>query len=112
MKYTNSVSECRNSGKGCAAVVGGIQYYKDGTWYGMSQWVEEEETVSERLIPVENSIYDILWCSRSPEREVAEKLKKMKNVRLLSSCRIGSKWDSGGAVQTGLGLGDGRGFWG
>jgi hypothetical protein len=29
--------------------VDGIQYFKDGTWYDMTEWIEEEETVSDRL---------------------------------------------------------------
>jgi type III restriction enzyme len=33
-------------------LVDGIQYYKDGTWYDMSEWVEEEEPVSDRLVAV------------------------------------------------------------
>ena len=62
-------------------LVEGIQYYKDGTWYDMTEWVEQEETVSERLIPVENSVYDhIIWQSE-PERRFVEKVKKRNDVR-------------------------------
>jgi type III restriction enzyme len=68
--------------KAVQQLVDGIQYMKDGTWYDMSEWVEEEETVSERLIPVENSIYDHIVVQSETERKFAEKLKKMKNVRL------------------------------
>jgi type III restriction enzyme len=60
----------------------GIQYVKDGTWYDMSEWVEEEETVSERLIPVDNSIYDHIVVQSETEKKFVDKLKKMKNVRL------------------------------
>ena len=63
-------------------LVDGIQYYKDGTWYDMSEWVEEEETVSDRLIPVNNSIYDYIVVQSDTEKKFAEKLKRMKNVRL------------------------------
>ena len=68
--------------KAIQQLVDGIQYEKDGKWYDMSQWVEEEETVSDRLIPVDNSIYDhIVWQSE-PERKFVDKLKKRKDVRL------------------------------
>jgi type III restriction enzyme len=68
--------------KAVQQLVDGIQYLKDGTWYDMSEWVEEEETVSERLIPVDNSIYDHIVVQSETERKFAEKLKRMKNVRL------------------------------
>jgi type III restriction enzyme len=68
--------------KAVQQLVDGIQYYKDGTWYDMSEWVEEEETVSERLIPVDNSIYDYIVVQSEAEKKFAERLKKMKNVRL------------------------------
>jgi type III restriction enzyme len=63
-------------------LVEGIQYHKDGTWYDMTEWVEEEVTVSERLIAVENSIYDHIVVQSDTEKRFVEKLKKMKNVRL------------------------------
>jgi hypothetical protein len=68
--------------KAIQQLVDGIQYYKDGTWYDMSEWVEEEETVSDRLIPVNNSIYDYIVVPSDTEKKFAEKLKRMKNVRL------------------------------
>jgi type III restriction enzyme len=68
--------------KAIQQLVDGIEYAKDGTWYDMSEWVEEEETVSERLIPVANSIYDHVVVQSETERKFAEKLKRMKNVRL------------------------------
>lgn len=62
-------------------LVEGIQYFKDGTWYEMTQWVEEEETVSERLIEVQNSVYDhMIWQSET-ERRFIEKVKKRDDVR-------------------------------
>jgi type III restriction enzyme len=68
--------------KAIKQLVDGIQYEKDGKWYEMSEWVEEEETVSDRLSPVDNSIYDhIVWQSE-PERRFAEKLKRRNDVRL------------------------------
>src|SRR5256885_15208737 len=63
-------------------LVDGIQYFKDGTWYDMTEWVEEEETVSERLIPVENSIYDHIVVQSDIEKKFVEKLRKRSDVRL------------------------------
>ncbi len=63
-------------------LVDGIKYEKDGTWYEMTEWVEHEETISDRLVPVENSIYDQIVVQSSTERNFAEKLKKRKDVRL------------------------------
>ena len=60
----------------------GIQYYKDGTWYDLSEWIEEEETVSDRLIPVANSIYDHIVVQSDTEKRFVEKLKKRSDVRL------------------------------
>jgi type III restriction enzyme len=68
--------------KAIQQLVDGIRYFKDGTWYDMSEWVEEEATVSERLIPVDNSIYDHIVVQSETEKKFAEKLKRMKNVRL------------------------------
>lgn len=68
--------------KAIQQLVDGIQYFKDGTWYSMTEWVEEEETVSDRLIPVTNSIYDHIVVQSETEKKFAEKLKRMKNVRL------------------------------
>jgi type III restriction enzyme len=48
----------------------------------MSEWVEEEVTTTDRLIPVANSIYDhIVWQSET-ERKFTEKLKNRMDVRL------------------------------
>lgn len=68
--------------KAIQQLVDGIQYFKNGTWYDMSEWVEEEETVSDRLIAVSNSIYDFIVVQSDTEKKFAEKLKRMKNVRL------------------------------
>jgi type III restriction enzyme len=68
--------------KAIEQLVNGIQYLKDGTWYDMSEWVEEEETVSDRLIPVDNSIYDHIVVQSETERRFVEKLKKRSDVRL------------------------------
>jgi type III restriction enzyme len=68
--------------KAIQQLVDGIQYEKDGTWYDMTQWVEEEETVSDRLVPVTNSIYDQIVVQSDTEKRFAEKLKKRKDVRL------------------------------
>jgi type III restriction enzyme len=63
-------------------LVDGIQYFKDGTWYEMTEWTEEEETVSDRLIPVDNSIYDQIVVQSETEKKFVEKLKKRTDVRL------------------------------
>lgn len=63
-------------------LVDGIQYFKDGTWYSMMEWVEEEETVSERLVPVNNSIYDHIVVQSETEKRFVEKLKKRTDVKL------------------------------
>ncbi len=68
--------------KAIEQLVEGIQYFKDGTWYDMSQWVEEEETVSDRLIPVDNSIYDHIVVQSDTEKRFVEKLKRRTDVRL------------------------------
>jgi type III restriction enzyme len=68
--------------KAIQQLVDGIQYFKDGTWYDMTEWIEEEETTSERLIPVENSIYDHIVVQSDTEKKFVEKLKKRKDVRL------------------------------
>jgi hypothetical protein len=60
--------------------VDGIQYYKDGTWYDLSEWTEEEETVSDRLIPVVNSTYDHIVVQSDMEKRFVEKLKKRSDV--------------------------------
>jgi type III restriction enzyme len=48
----------------------------------MSEWIEEEETVSERLVPVTNSIYDAIVVQSEVERKFIDKLKKRTDVRL------------------------------
>ena len=63
-------------------LVDGIQYLKDGTWYDMTEWIEEEETISDRLIPVDNSIYDHIVVQSETEKKFVEKLKKRTDVRL------------------------------
>ena len=68
--------------KAIEQLVDGIQYYKDGTWYDLSEWIEEEETVSDRLIPVANSIYDHIVVQSETEKRFVEKLKKRSDVRL------------------------------
>jgi type III restriction enzyme len=68
--------------KAIQQLVDGIKYEKDGTWYDMTEWVEQEETVSDRLVPVENSIYDQIVVQSDTERKFAEKVKRRKDVRL------------------------------
>jgi restriction endonuclease len=99
--------------KAVQQLVDGIQYLKDGTWYDMSEWVEEEETVSERLIAVDNSIYDHIVVQSETEKKFVEKLKKMKNVHLFIKLpnwfKVGN---SGRPIQPGLGHRHGTGLWG
>ena len=66
--------------KALQQLVDGIRYFKDGTWYEMTEWVEEEETVSERLVATDKSIYDHIVVQSEPERRFAERLKRMINV--------------------------------
>lgn len=68
--------------KALQQLVDGIQYEKDGTWYEMTQWEEAEETVSDRLVPVDNSIYDKIVVQSENERKFAQQLGKRKDVRL------------------------------
>ncbi|HSZ59766.1 MAG TPA: DEAD/DEAH box helicase family protein [Tepidisphaeraceae bacterium] len=70
--------------KAVQQLVDGIQYFTDGTWYEMTEWVEEEETVSDRLIPVDNSIYDHIVVQSDTEKRFVEKLKKRTDVRLFA----------------------------
>jgi type III restriction enzyme len=48
----------------------------------MTEWVEEVETVSDRLVSVENSIYDHIVVQSDPEKKFAEKLKRRTDVKL------------------------------
>jgi type III restriction enzyme len=66
--------------KALQQLVDGVKYFKDGTWYEMSEWVEAEETVSERLVATDKSIYDHIVVQSESERRFAERLKKMSNV--------------------------------
>jgi type III restriction enzyme len=69
--------------KAIEQLVAGIQYSKDGTWYDMSEWIEEEETISDRLVPVSNSIYDHIVVHSETEKRFVEKLKRRSDVRLV-----------------------------
>jgi type III restriction enzyme len=68
--------------KAIQQLIAGIQYYKDGTWYQMTEWLDEEETVSERLVPVDNSIYDFIVTQSQTETRFVDQLKKRTDVRL------------------------------
>jgi len=48
----------------------------------MTEWVEQEETVSDRLVAVDNSIYDHIVVQSETEKRFVEKLKKRKDVHL------------------------------
>jgi type III restriction enzyme len=69
--------------KAVEQLVAGIEYQKDGTWYAMSEWVEEEPPATpERLVAVEKSIYDHVVVQSETERKFAERLKSDERVRL------------------------------
>jgi len=56
---------------------------EDGTWYEMTRMGRTgRDAFSDRSWPVENSIYDHIVVQSDTERKFAEKLKKMKTVRL------------------------------
>ncbi len=63
-------------------LVDSIQYEKNGTWYKMSEWVEEEETGASRVVPVGKSIYDNIVVDSDTERRFAECLRNDGRVRL------------------------------
>ena len=44
--------------------------------------MDEEKTVSDRIVPVDNSIYDRIVVQSDTERKFVEKLKKRNDVRL------------------------------
>jgi type III restriction enzyme len=67
--------------KAVQQLVDGIQYEKDGTWYEMSEWVEEDANYPDRLVPVDKSIYDHIVCESETERKFAERLKRFEAVR-------------------------------
>lgn len=68
--------------KAIQQLIDGIRYYKDGTWWDMSEWVEQEESVADRLVHVTKSIYDHISVESNTERTFVEKLKTRKDVRL------------------------------
>ncbi len=68
--------------KAVQQLVDGIQYEKAGGWYEMAEWVEEEETSSDRLVPVDKSLYDHVLCDSAVERQFVEKLQNRDDVRL------------------------------
>lgn len=69
--------------KAMEQLVAGIKYEKDGTWYDMSQWIEQIEDVpDERAIAADKSIYDKIVVQSDTERRFIEKLRLRKDVRL------------------------------
>lgn len=68
--------------KAIQQIVAGIQYTKLDTWYDMELFAEEEETTSDRIVPVDKSIYDYIVCQSETERRFVEKLKLRDDVRL------------------------------
>ncbi len=68
--------------KAVQQLVDGIQYHKTNEWYEMTEWVEEQEAASDRLVPATKSIYDHIVCDSATERQFLDKLKSRKDVRL------------------------------
>lgn len=68
--------------KAIQQLIDGIRYYKDGTWWDMSEWVEQVESVADRLVQVTKSIYDHITVESNTERSFVEKLKARQDVRL------------------------------
>ncbi len=62
-------------------LVTGIRYEKDGTFYEMSQWAAEIETMSDRIIDAKKSLYDRFVCDSDVEKRFAEKLESMEPVK-------------------------------
>ena len=83
-------------------LVDAIRYFKDGTWYDMNKWVEEDETASERFIPVDNSINDHIVVQSDPERKFAAPVHK--TAELVQS--RDARW----SIQPRLGVGNGASF--
>jgi type III restriction enzyme len=62
-------------------LVAGIRYEKDGTWYEMTQWDAEVETMSDKVIDAQKSLYERFVYDSEVERKFAEKLEGMEPVR-------------------------------
>jgi type III restriction enzyme len=62
-------------------LVAGIQYEKDGTWYEMTQWDEEIETMSDKMIDAQKSLYERFVYDSDVEKRFAEKLELMGPVK-------------------------------
>ena len=90
--------------KAIQQLVDGIQYLKDGTWYDMSEWVEEEETVSDRLV---SGGQFHLRPHRRPVRdgeEVCRKVEEDEERALVhKAAAIGSRWGRRSASTTQIG---------
>lgn len=63
------------------ALVAGIQYEKDGTWYEMTQWDAEIETMSDKIIDAKKSLYERFVYDSEVEKKFAEKLENMAPVK-------------------------------
>lgn len=63
-------------------LIDGIRYEKDGTWYEMSEWSEEQEGGKDRMIEVDKSIYDHIVVQSETEKRFAEGLLARNDVRL------------------------------
>lgn len=62
-------------------LVAGIQYEKDGTWYELTQWDAEIETMSDKLIDAKKSLYERFVYDSDVEKRFAEKLESTEPVK-------------------------------
>ncbi|VTT98154.1 dead deah box helicase : Type III restriction enzyme, res subunit:DEAD/DEAH box helicase, N-terminal OS=Nodularia spumigena CCY9414 GN=NSP_30110 PE=4 SV=1: ResIII [Gemmataceae bacterium] len=62
-------------------LVAGIQYEQDGTWFDMTQWDAEIETMSDKMIDAKKSLYERFVYDSDVERRFAEKLESMGPVK-------------------------------
>lgn len=63
-------------------LVAGIKYEQDGTWFDMSQWDAEIETMSDKMIDAKKSLYERFVYDSDVEKRFAEKLETMGPVKV------------------------------
>ena len=71
-------------------LINGIKYLKVDEWYKMELF-EDIKTYQDIIIPVEKSIYDGISWSSDIERNFAEGLEAMPNVKLFIKLLLGSR---------------------
>lgn len=62
-------------------LVDGVQYVETENWYEMSEF-KNIDSYEDSIIPIENSIYDAVIWDSDIEKNFAQKLDKIKNVKL------------------------------